>query len=159
MVDDDRRVPMNALVLYDSKHGNTEKIARAIAAGLKEGGVEPVECRALASSGEEDFRGKDLWVLGAPTHYGSLPFRFSALLKNALQEDHPGVRAAIFDTRMKDFPKGAVVKLRKILEKKNKRIIGEDSFVVNGMRGPLADGEEERAIRFGKQIAQSFLTQ
>ncbi len=148
---------MNALVLYDSKHGNTEKIAQAIAAGLKEGGVATVECRALAASGEEDFRGRDLWVLGAPTHYGSLPFRFSALLKNALKEDHPGVKAAIFDTRMKDFPRGSVVKLRKILEKKGKTVIGEESFVVNGMRGPLADGEEERARLFGKQVAESVL--
>jgi flavodoxin len=148
---------MNALVLYDSKHGNTEKIAQAIAAGLKEGGVAMVECRALAASGEEDFRGRDLWVLGTPTHYGSLPFRFSALLKNALKEDHPGVKAAIFDTRMKDFPRGSVVKLRKILEKKGKTVIGEESFVVNGMRGPLADGEEERARLFGKQVAESVL--
>jgi flavodoxin len=148
---------MNALVLYDSKHGNTERIAQAIAAGLREGGMENVECRALAASGVEDFRGKDLWVLGTPTHYGNLPFRFSALLKNALKEDHPGVKAATFDTRMKDFPKGAVVKLRKILEKKGKPVIGEESFVVNGMRGPLADGEEERARQFGKQVAESFL--
>ena len=66
--------------------------------------IESIECRALSQSGEEDFRGKDLWVLGTPTHYGTVPFRFSTLLKNALKEDHPNVKAAIFDTRMKDFP-------------------------------------------------------
>jgi flavodoxin len=148
---------MKTLVLFDSKHGNTEKIAQAIAAGLREGGVETVECRALSQSGEEDFRDKDLWVLGTPTHYGSVPFRFSILLKNALKEDHAGVKAAVFDTRMKDFPKGSVVKLRKILEKKGKQIIGEESFVVVGMRGPLVEGEEERARLFGKELAGRFL--
>ena len=148
---------MKALVLFDSKHGNTEKIARAIAAGLKEVLLESVECRALSQSGEEDFRGKDLWVLGTPTHYGTVPFRYSALLKNALNEEHPGVKTAIFDTRMKDFPKGAAVKLRKILEKNGRLILAEESFVVDGMRGPLADGEEERAKLFGKQIAESLL--
>ena len=148
---------MKALVLFDSKHGNTEKIAQAITVGLKEGQVETVECRALSQSGEEDFRGKDLWVLGTPTHYGTVPFRYSALLKNALKEEHPGVRTAIFDTRMKDFPKGAAVKLRKILEKKGKLILAEASFVVDGMRGPLAEGEEERAKVFGKQIAKSLM--
>jgi flavodoxin len=147
---------MNALVLFDSKHGNTERIAQAIAAGLREEGIEPVECRALSQSGEEDFRGRDLWVLGTPTHYGSVPFRFSTLLKNALKEDHPGAKVAIFDTRMKDFPKGSAVKLRKILEKKDKPIIAEDSFVVVGMRGPLAEGEEERARLFGKDVAVLF---
>ncbi|HEY3421206.1 MAG TPA: flavodoxin family protein [Methanomassiliicoccales archaeon] len=144
---------MKALVLFDSKYGNTEKIAQAIATGLREGGIEPVECRALSASGEEDFRGKDLWVLGTPTHYGSVPFRFSALLKNALKEDHLGVQTAVFDTRMKDFPKGAESKLRKILEKKGKPVIADASFVVAGMRGPLEEGEEEKARLFGRQIA------
>ncbi|MGD0818268.1 MAG: flavodoxin family protein [Methanomassiliicoccales archaeon] len=148
---------MKALVLYDSKHGNTAKVAHAITDGLKEEGLDAVECRSLAESGEEDFRGKDLWVLGTPTHYGSVPFRYSTLLKNALKEDHPGIKVAIFDTRMKDFPKGAVVKLRKILEKKGRPVIADASFVVDGMRGPLAEGEEERAMLFGKEIADSML--
>jgi flavodoxin len=148
---------MKAIVLFDSKYGNTEKVAQAIAAGLREGGVETVECRSLASSGEEDFRDKDLWVLGTPTHYGTVPFRFSVLLKSALKEEHPNVKVAIFDTRMKDFPKGAVVKFRKILEKRSKPVIAEESFLVDGMRGPLADGEEERAKVFGKRVAESLL--
>ena len=148
---------MKALVLFDSKHGNTEKVAQAIAAGLRQAGIESVDCRALSASGEEDFRGKDLWVLGTPTHYGSVPFRFSTLLKNALKEDHPDVKAAVFDTRMKDFPKGAALKLRKILEKKGKPVIADASFVVDGMRGPLTEGEEERARLFGMQIADPFM--
>jgi flavodoxin len=148
---------MKALVLFDSKHGNTEKIARAITEGLKEGGIGSVECRALSASGEEDFRDKGLWVLGTPTHYGTVPFRFSVLLKSALREEHPNVKVAIFDTRMKDFPQGAAVKLRKVLEKRMRPIIAQDSFVVIGMRGPLADGEEDRAKAFGKAIAAQFL--
>ena len=148
---------MNALVLYDSKHGNTEKVAQAIAAGLKDGGLTSVDCRALSASGEEDFRGKDLWVLGTPTHYGSVPFRYSTLLKNALREEHANVKTAVFDTRMKDFPKGAVLKLRKILEKKGKSVIADASFVVEGMRGPLAEGEEEKAKLFGKEIAVALI--
>jgi hypothetical protein len=58
---------------------------------------------------------------------------------------------------MKDFPKGAVVKLRKILKKKGRPVIADASFVVDGMRGPLAEGEEERAMLFGKEIADSML--
>jgi flavodoxin len=147
---------MKAIVLFDSKHGNTEKIAHAIAAGLKEGGVETVECRSFAISGEEDFRNKDLWVLGTPTHYGRVPFRFSVLLKDALREDHQGTKTAVFDTRMKDFPEGAAIKLRKVLEKKGRQVIAEASFVVVGMRGPLVEGEEERARLFGKGIAETL---
>ena len=58
---------------------------------------------------------------------------------------------------MRDFPKGAALKLRKILEKKGKPVIADASFVVDGMRGPLAEGEEEKARLFGKQIAVSIL--
>ena len=149
-------VAMKALVMFESKHGNTERIAQAISAGLREGGVESVDCRSLSASGEEDFREKDLWVLGSTTHYGGMPFRYSVLLKNALREDHLGVKAAVFDTRMKDFPKGAGAKIRKLLEKKGKEVIAESSFVVVGMRGPLVEGEEERARLFGKEIADKL---
>ena len=97
---------MKAFVLFDSKHGNTEKIAQAIAAGLKEGGVESVECRSLPLPGRR--------TSGTRTCGCSAPRPITAacrsvsppLLKNALREDHPGVKAAIFDTRMKDFPEG-----------------------------------------------------
>ena len=65
-------------------------------------------------------------------------------------------KTAVFDTRMKDFPEGAAIKLRKILEKKGKQVIAEASFVVVGMRGPLAEGEEERARLFGKGIAEKL---
>ena len=156
IADLDGPVAMKALVLFESKYGNTERIAQAISAGLREGGVESVECRSQSVSGEEDFLEKDLWVLGTTTHYGGVPFRFSVLLKNALREDHTGVKAAVFDTRMKDFPKGAGAKMKKILEKKGKEVIADASFVVMGMRGPLEEGEEERARLFGKGIADSL---
>jgi flavodoxin len=147
---------MKALVMYDTKHGSTERIAKAIADGLKQNGFESVDCRLRSLSGEEDFRDKDLWVLGTPTHYGRVPFRFATLVKNALREEHPGVKTAVFDTHMKGFPEGASVKLRKLLENKKKQVVAEGSFVVEGMRGPLLEGEEERALQFGKDLAGSF---
>jgi len=61
---------MQILVLYFSKTGNTEKLARSIAAGVRE--VEGVE--ALLKSTEEvskdDFLAADGVIAGSPVYFG-----------------------------------------------------------------------------------------
>lgn len=56
---------MNALVVYDSQFGNTERIAQAIASMLSEFG----QTRAIRVDPTQavDFQGVDLLILGCPT--------------------------------------------------------------------------------------------
>ena len=57
---------MKAVVVYDSKYGNTEQIARAVAEALGTGGdVRAVRGGAVAPA---DIRDVDLLVVGSPTH-------------------------------------------------------------------------------------------
>jgi len=85
---------MNALIVYDSKFGNTERIARAVGEALDFARVVSV-----AEAGGPDLAACDLLVVGGPTHmHGmSLPMRGLAdgLARGALR----GVPAAAFDTR------------------------------------------------------------
>lgn len=57
---------MKALVVYESTWGNTEKIARAIAAGLA-GGTRALPLR---TAGAEELGKIDLLVIGSPVNNG-----------------------------------------------------------------------------------------
>jgi len=57
---------MKALVVYDSLHGNTEKIAKAIGDAIS-GEAEVLRVGAVNSS---ELKPCDLLIVGSPTHGG-----------------------------------------------------------------------------------------
>ena len=68
-----------ALVLYCSITGNTEKAARAIAAGLKDGGLETTLLR-FQDAGETDYFDYDLVCIGTPSYSWTVPKLFNDFL-------------------------------------------------------------------------------
>ena len=58
---------MNAIIVYWSKTGNTEKVARALREGLMEGGYE-VSLLRVEEAGDIDFFDYDLACFGFPVH-------------------------------------------------------------------------------------------
>lgn len=138
---------MKALVVYDSTHGNTEKIAQAIgeAVGgqvLPVGEVSPI-----------DLNGFDLLIVGSPTHGGFPTEGIDGLLKASLAL--AGINVAAFDTRTKTTVFGyAAPKIARSLEKSSGNLLAPpEGFFVLGIQGPLMDGELERAAGWAKEIA------
>lgn len=142
---------MRVLVIYDTTYGNTERIARSIAEELGRSGRE-VSFRRQSASGEEDFIGVPLWVIGSPTHWGRAPFRFNTLLRNAVKDagnDHDFVT---FDTRYEKMHSGAADRLHRMLAKNGLRpLLPPQPFIMEGDK--LRLGEEERARELGRTIA------
>ena len=58
---------MNALIVYWSKTGNTEKVALAIREGLEEAGVDVLQKR-VEDVGDVDFYAYDLVCIGFPSY-------------------------------------------------------------------------------------------
>jgi flavodoxin len=144
---------MKALIVYDTKTGNTEKIAHSISAGMKEEGTSVVVKRADEVT-EEDFKGADAWIVGAPTHIGSASGAAKKAVKVAIASGAAGKKGTTFDTRFESMGNGGAEKLRKMMEEAGvKIVVPQEWFVVKGMKGPLADGEEAKAITFGRKIA------
>jgi flavorubredoxin len=145
---------MKVVLVYDSKYGNTERIAQAIAKGLAGSGLTDVRVLWVAKACEDDFHDMDLWVIGSPTRWGGPTFKMRTLLNNAIKYEGKGRRAAVFDTRYDKVHSGATERLKAMLERGGLALVTDpESFLVTGTSGPLKEGEESRAELYGKLIA------
>ena len=165
-----------ALVVYESVFGDAAKIAQAIAGGLS----TRLETTVVAVADAATIISPDvrLLVVGGPTHafgmpkeatregaikqYGAEIADTSVGLHEWLDAVHlpPHLNAAAFDTRM-DHPK-LITKLDHASKTEEKLLRGlgatlaapAEHFVVVDAKGPLADGEEDRARRWGQALGE-----
>lgn len=156
------------VVLYESLFGNTERVASAIADGLRQSTDV-----TLANFGEVpgETADADLIVLGGPTHGwgmtkpssrsqpGSQGYAFG--VREWLDTSPPGAgrNAAAFDTRFEKprwLTGSAAVRIGRELERLGYRMMmPPESFFVLHTGGPLRQGEEERARGWGSDLAHS----
>ncbi|MEM3040634.1 MAG: NAD(P)H-dependent oxidoreductase [Nitrososphaerota archaeon] len=68
------------LVIYDSRTGNTEKVAGLVAEGVKE--VEGIECvlKKVDNVSLDDLLKADGVIIGSPTYYGTMSGKIKELL-------------------------------------------------------------------------------
>lgn len=142
---------MKALVVYDSKFGNTKVVAQQIAEGL--GGGDPVLCRDARDS---DLAGVDLLVVGGPTQGHGLSPDLRTYLDHLAAETVTDMQFATFDTRP-TWPRllagSAAAQAAKRLTKKGAHmLVGPESFLVKEGKGPLLDGELSRAKEWAMQV-------
>ena len=151
---------MNALVLYDSKFGNTERIAEEIALVLQ----EEVATR-LASIGEiescaETLQAVDLLVVGGPTHRHGVSDALREVVECLDVDALGGVRAAAFDTRVrgaKIVTGSAAVRLGRLLRRRGAWVVVPPaSFIVDGREGPLHAGEREHARTWAREVLSAL---
>jgi len=147
---------MRALVIYDTIHGNTGQIANAIAEGL--GGE--VEVRRMADADADDLRSAEIVVAGCPTHAWNISPSAKDLLARLKGMAFGAKPAATFDTKFRGRLAGSAARrLARALERLGFHIIVEaESFFVAGMRGPLREGELERAREFGERLSSHSAT-
>ena len=149
---------MKSIVIFGSRHGNTKRIAEAIADGLRPYGqvtVVPVD-----EAPRMFDRTTDLVVIGGPTeaHGISEPVRayLSGLPGSALK----GISAAAFDTRL-DWPKwasgSAGTGITSRLEKLGADVVvHQASFIVAGKDPVLKPGELDRAVAWGDTLGRAL---
>lgn len=168
---------MHALVVYESLYGNTKQIAEAIAEGLtSECDVEITEVGEAPAA----LSDVDLLVVGGPTHQFGLS-RKSSRQQGADDHDAPvisldiGIRewteglprvsdgaAATFDTsiRKPNLPGSAARGAAKRLKKKGYRIlVPGELFLVEGGKGPITEGEIDRARAWAQTVAGTLLAE
>jgi len=146
---------MRALVVYDSVYGNTEEIAEAIGGAIIGGEVRVLRAGEV---GPPELENISLLVVGAPTQGGRATPAIRDFLDRVSKAEINGVDAAAFDTRVasrvaKIFGYAAG-KIAGSLKKKGANLVAEpEGFFVEGTKGPLTEGELERAAAWGKGLS------
>ena len=145
---------MKALVIYDSRFGNTEQVARAIGDTLSDRFAVQVIPAAEAVLLTSDT---DLLVIGGPTHGHGMSAGMKALLAGLGHGTLAGLPAAAFDTRFQ-MPRwlsgSAADVIAKRLRKAGCDLVmpPESFFVARGQEGPLLAGERERAGAWARAL-------
>ena len=147
---------MKTLVVYDSVHGNTERIALSIGDAIggevsivREGVVDP-----------SNLEGLELLIAGAPTYGGRPTQPMQDFLSKVGAHALEGLSIAAFDTRL--TAKWVAVfgyaapRIAAALEEQGGTLVGSpEGFFVSGTRGPLKEGEVERAAGWARELAES----
>jgi flavodoxin I len=146
---------MNTLVIYDSVHGNTKKIAQAIGEAVS-GEVKVQRAGEVDAARLTDF---DLILVGAPTHGGRPTKAMQDFLDKVQADALAGTNVAAFDTRLtarwvRIFGYAAG-RIASTLEEKGGTLMGSpEGFFVKGTEGPLKESELERAAAWAKEIVK-----
>ncbi|MDQ1278857.1 MAG: hypothetical protein QG670_117 [Thermoproteota archaeon] len=143
-------------VVYDTKYGNTKLVAGKIVEGINEIGGLETTISDVKEVDLERLADYDAILIGAPAHFGAPTRTITKFIDKLGKLDLKAKWTAVFDTYLKEDFEKAVKKMEiRINEKvpKIKQIVPGLSIKVNGMKGPIAEGELPECIDFGMKIA------
>lgn len=150
-----------AIIVYESLYNNTKLVAEAIAKGIM--GSGEVDCM-IAKTGEihhtDDLAEYDAIIFGSPNHNQEPARNMLKFIERAGIVELDEKIGAAFDTYTGGNRGIAVSKLEAVVKDKMSCV----TFVVDGFsalvvdrKGPVADGELERAKDFGDRIGKIIL--
>jgi flavorubredoxin len=147
-------------VFYDSKYGNTRLAAEKIVEGLKSSGVE-ADLAYVKDVKPGSGVCSDVIVLGAPNHMASPSRAMQRFIEYLAAADLKTTQYAVFGTyagRARSVDR-AVKKLEGLVQAKMptlKPVLAGLSVRVNGVRGPIMDGELSKCLEFGNVLAEQL---
>jgi flavodoxin I len=141
---------VKTLVVYDSLFGNTAQVAEAIGAAAGES-----KLLSIGEASPAELGSFDLVFVGAPTQGGRTTDAMQAFLDRVPALN--GAKVAVFDTRLRarwvkvfGYAAGKIAEKVKAL---GATLVAEpEGFIVKGKKGPLAEGELERAAAWAKSL-------
>ncbi len=151
---------MKGIVVYDTSYGNTKKIAETISDTLKESGIE-VDLFHVKDVKKLSGKDYDFLVLGSPTKFGTMSFTVKGFLGKVKREEWANKPFAAFDTELpenieKKEGSAAEKIAEKLKEKKMNQLLPALKALVLGWKGPLVEGEIDKAKDYAKQLASKL---
>lgn len=145
---------VKALIIYDTKFGNTEKVAKTITEALS--AKYEVTCKKVSETSISEIQEADLILIGSPTHAWNMSLNTKKLFNKLEKERFEGKIAAAFDTKLpKWFAGSAAKKIEKRLKELGFGIaLPYFNAYVTQVQGPLRDGEIERCREFSARLLE-----
>jgi flavodoxin len=147
-----------AIVVYESVFGNTKRAAETIIEGIKGAGVE-ADLSTPKELDPNQLTAFDAIIIGSPNHMGGATRGIKKFIDRLGKLKLEGKLTAIFDTYGGGEYEKAVKKMEKqILDKAPGLKLASPglSLRVEGMRGPIAEGELPKCKEFGVIIANQL---
>lgn len=148
---------MNALVVYESQFGNTEKVALAIAGALRAFGQ--AQAVRVDPAHPIELQGVDMLVVGGPTQSWGVTSGIRAFLATIPPKQLRSLAVACFDTRYRQprwLTGSAAGVMAKNLQKMGvSPLVPAESFLVSGKEGPLISGELDRAAAWARTLGKA----
>ena len=143
-----------AIVLFDTKFGNTEKIAKAIALGIEKQEID-VDCINVENVQIDKLAEYDLIAIGGPTHGFGMSKPIKTFIEKLEQLNLRNIHAFAFDTKTGSRFWGSAAKgIEKRLKKLGLNIVKPySSAIVKGLKGPLEDGMERKFTQIGTELS------
>lgn len=153
---------MKGIVVYDTSFGNTKKIAETIVETLRESGIESdlYYVKDVKKLTAKDYK---FLILGSPTKFGTMSFTVKSFLGKVKGEEWMNKPFAAFDTENPENIEKAHAENKewsaaekiaeKLREKGMNQLLPVLKALVLGMKGPLVEGEIDRAKDYAKQLA------
>ncbi len=154
---------VKVFIFYDSKYGNTKLAAEKIAQGLRSVEGTDADLGYVKEISLRGISGYDAIVLGAPNHMGRPSRTMKKFIDRLTEVDLKAKKVAVFGTyagRVRSQDR-AVKKLEGMVETKlpNLKLIAPSLSVrVNGVTGPIVEGELPKCIEFGEKLAAQLKT-
>lgn len=147
---------MKVLIVYDSVYGNTGQIARAIGEGIP----GEVEVRRVGQVNPAELENFGILMVGSPTHGGRATPAVQEFLNGLKESAMKDRKVAAFDTRVpKTFVRlfgFAAGRIAHSLKQKGGRLaVPPEGFFVLSTKGPLKEGELERAAQWARGISNT----
>lgn len=148
---------MKGIVIFDTSHGNTRTIAKTISAALKEAGID-VDTFYVKDVKKLSAKDYDFLVLGSPTKFGTMSFTVKGFLSRLKSKEWTNKPFAAFDTENPENIErkegSAAEKIaEKLRAKQMNHLLPVLKSVVLGQKGPLQEGEIERAGEYARKLA------
>jgi menaquinone-dependent protoporphyrinogen IX oxidase len=162
---------MNAVIIFDTQFGNTEKIARAIAEGLPP--TISVRLENAANIRKVDTENVELLVVGGPTQRQRITASLQAVLEATPRRSLRGLKAAAFDTRYRMaalLTGSAAQRVARLLDKLGAQLlVPPESFFIERDIPPegqkrrheieqLEPGELDRAAEWAQRVAEAAVS-
>jgi flavodoxin len=152
---------MKAFVVFDTRYGNTEKIARSFEAGLDQVGIETFCVNAKDLNFDDSLAHYDLICVGGPTEWHTASKPMKGFLRKLKGIDLSGKYGFAFDTRFAAPLSGSAAKLieRELKDLGILMIASHESAIVAGAKGGvvlLKEGEVERFKQIGARVGSTL---
>jgi flavodoxin len=159
---------MRAMVVYDSAFGNTKLTAEAIGEALS--GEYEVAVKHVSEARNSALTGLDMLIVGSPTQRFRPTVATMEFINGISDHGLAGIKVGAFDTRLtvEEIEANAVLAFfvrifgyaakpisKALVARGGQLAAPPEGFFVQGMEGPMVDGELERAGAWARSLNQA----